>query len=571
MKNYITTTKYLLTLSLFIAVFFFGRGAPTVQAFDESAETNCTASISDCSGGVYWGYASYANNHTGGFYWIPASNETFDRVDMYIDKAGTPSDNIYLEIWNRDTSTLIDTSSTISASSIIDASFGNYPASLSDIQSLKKTFSFSSPVSLTSGVNYTFKLHRSGSDSDSDNFNLYQYTPSYSVSRIGIGGSGSNATLGVFYNRPLYKTYMSSSCTDGIMNGSETGIDIGGSCQTLVINTPVDSTDVQDFQNFSVTYSGVDVPDQNHQVIVQWSDSSSLLTTCENGVAGSLYTGSFVAGSSYSVCTNSIPRIFIDKNAISFSHGITSYTGSVPKTHSLVNGTTYYAQAFIMGDDGFYYVASDVISFTASNGVPVVTGNGTITNSAGSGTITGTGTHFTSTLHIGDTLTVGGQQCKVLSIASDTELECTPLTSAHTGASYTQNSNFDNSVLQETCSTWDFGCYIKNTISWFFGVSDSTLQNFGTLKESLFSRFPFSYIDDVGNLFGETFNQSADSFSLDITLLGNSFTVLSTAQLEAIPFQSLVRTIMGAMAMFFTVMFIYRKIIRVHDANHKTA
>jgi len=75
----------------------------------------------------------------------------------------------------------------------------------------------------------------------------------------------------------------------------------------------------------------------------------------------------------------------------------------------------------------------------------------------------------------------------------------------------------------------------------------------------------------VGTLFGETFNQSADSFSLDIDLMGNSFTVLSTAQLEAIPFQSLVRTIMGAMAMFFTVMFIYRKIIKVHDANHHTA
>lgn len=383
--------------------------------------------------------------------------------------------------------------------------------------------------------------------------------------------AGGNICTSWTWNGSAVVPLTPPSCDDNVQNGTETGVDIGGSCQNVVINTPIDTEETNEFTNFSVSYSGIDMPDTQHEVWVQWSDNNTLLTTCNDGVAGSTYTGSFVSGASYSTCTNSIPRIYIDKNTISFSAGIHSYTGSVPKSHSLVDGTTYYAQAFIVDTETmFYAVASDVISFTMSGGVPVITGTGTITNTAGSGSITGTGTHFTSTLHIGDTLTVDGQQCRVLSIASDTELECTPLTSAHTGDAYTQNSNFDSgSIAQENCSTWDFGCYIKNTISWFFGVSDTTLQNFGTL--TLRDRMPFSYISDVGVLFGETFDQSADDFSLDIDLMGSSFTVLSTTQLEAISFQPLVRTVMGAIAMFFTVMFIYRKVIKVHDAGHHTA
>jgi len=528
MKRYITTTKYFLT-SLFIVGFvFFGRGAPTAHAntLIQLPSTFILGSDPRIGIGADVVYLEY-DNPTFNYHNFTSNTGTDQRVHGHI----------YIYSGNfGDTSTLVHDNgdygspgTQIDLTTIAVASNGFYNA-------------FTGPAG-----NYWVWFQRNNDYTTTDY--------GFAFTRVTTNGAISGVTP--------------ETCSDGIENQDETGIDLGGVCATLTINTPVDSAETQDFQNFSVSYTKVGVPDQNHQVLVQWSDDSSLLTTCENGVAGSLYTGSFVAGSSYSVCTNSLPRIYIDLNTISFSAGITSYTGSVPKSHSLTNGKTYYAQAFIVGDDGFYYTASSVISFTASGGVPVVTGNGTITNSAGSGTITGTGTHFTSTLHIGDTLTVGGQQCKVLSIASDTELECTPLTSAHTTASYTQNSNFDSSVLQETCSTWDFGCYIKNTISWFFGVSDTTLQNFGTL--SLRDRFPFSYISDVGTLFGETFDQSADSFSLDIDLLGNSFTVLSTAQLEAIPFQSLVRTIMGAMAMFFTVMFIYRKIIRVHDANHKTA
>lgn len=523
MKRYITTIQYLLTTLFIVGFVFFGRGAPTAEATAGDCATQSDPST--VTGNQITSFGS-APDYT----YSSVTSATNTRVCL-IGTGGV------LDIPNAE----------------IQGSGGNFYRALNG----------------TSGGSGTSVMNNFiGSTTTGNIFAVIRYSNFANVpvteTTYDIVYAIANSTTTLIPYTPVV-----ANCSDGIQNQDETGIDVGGVCNTIVINTPVDGGDTSEFTNFSITYTGVDIPDQNHQIVVQWSDNSSLLTTCNDGVAGSLYTGSFVAGASYSTCTNSIPRIYIDYNTISFSSGIQNYTGSVPKSHSLVNGTTYYAQAFIVGDDGFYYVASDVVSFTASGGVPVVTGNGTITNTAGSGTITGTGTHFTSTLHIGDTLTVGGQQCKVLSIASDTELECTPLTSAHTSAGYTQNSNFDSSVMQETCSTWDIGCYVKNVVVWFFGVSDSNLQAFGNL--TLTDRLPFSYIADTKVLFGDVFDQSADSFSLDIDLMGSSFTVLSTAQLEAISFQPLVRTIMGAMAMFFTVMFIYRKVIKVHDAGHHTA
>jgi len=118
------------------------------------------------------------------------------------------------------------------------------------------------------------------------------------------------------------------------------------------------------------------------------------------------------------------------------------------------------------------------------------------------------------------------------------------------------------------CGTFDIICYIKAGGTWLFVPSDEALESFDNL--TLENSLPFSYIYDLENLYDDAFNQSADDFSIDIDLMGDSFTLLSTAQLEAVPFQSLVRTIMGAIAMFITAMVIYRKIIKVHDPHHQT-
>jgi len=119
-----------------------------------------------------------------------------------------------------------------------------------------------------------------------------------------------------------------------------------------------------------------------------------------------------------------------------------------------------------------------------------------------------------------------------------------------------------------TCGTLDIACYLQNFMVWFLGANNSVLNQFGNLN--LTTKFPFSYIADIGVLWAEAFNQSANSFSISIPFLGHTFNLISTTQLNAISFEPLVKTIMSAIAMFFTAMFIYKKVIKIHDQGHQT-
>lgn len=65
------------------------------------------------------------------------------------------------------------------------------------------------------------------------------------------------------------------------------------------------------------------------------------------------------------------------------------------------------------------------------------TGNGTVTNSAAGTTVTGTGTQFTNTFKVGDTITIGGQTVAISAIASDTSMTTAAITAANTAAAYT--------------------------------------------------------------------------------------------------------------------------------------
>lgn len=64
-------------------------------------------------------------------------------------------------------------------------------------------------------------------------------------------------------------------------------------------------------------------------------------------------------------------------------------------------------------------------------------GPGTVTNTAGSTTVTGTNTYFTSTFRTGDTITIGGQTVAISAIASDTSMTVAAITNANTSVTYT--------------------------------------------------------------------------------------------------------------------------------------
>lgn len=118
------------------------------------------------------------------------------------------------------------------------------------------------------------------------------------------------------------------------------------------------------------------------------------------------------------------------------------------------------------------------------------------------------------------------------------------------------------------CSDFDIICYIKNGVTWLFVPSTQSLYNFKTL--TLENTLPFSYIYDTGTLYEELFDQDPEDINISIPFLGHTFVLLSTDMLQAVAFQSLVRTILGAILIFSTALFVYRKIMGIHDAGHQT-
>jgi len=118
-------------------------------------------------------------------------------------------------------------------------------------------------------------------------------------------------------------------------------------------------------------------------------------------------------------------------------------------------------------------------------------------------------------------------------------------------------------VTSASCETFDFGCHLESAISWTFGVNQATLNKFSTI--TLENRIPFAYLYDMGNLYNEMFDRNAEDFEIKIDFLGNDLILLSTTKLEEVPFQPLVRTTIGAIMIFMTAMFLYRKLLGVHN------
>lgn len=163
------------------------------------------------------------------------------------------------------------------------------------------------------------------------------------------------------------------------------------------------------------------------------------------------------------------------------------------------------------------------------------------------------------------------------SLATNTHYGITPWLASTTLLTYVPDSegpyNITTGLVYEvqkpptssTCKTFDFGCHLENAISWTFSISPKTLNKFSNLN--LENAFPFSYIYDLDNLYNEAFNQQAKNIDISIDFLNGKLTLLSTEKLKAVPFQELVRTIMGAIMIFFSAMFVYRKIININDKN----
>lgn len=125
--------------------------------------------------------------------------------------------------------------------------------------------------------------------------------------------------------------------------------------------------------------------------------------------------------------------------------GISGLTiGTTPITSGTVGRILFEGTGNVVQEDSSLQYTPSTKLFahggTPTNKFSVIqesTGPGTVTNTAGGTTVTGTGTVFQDTFYIGQQITINGKTQTIVSVNSNTSLTTTTWTGANTGAAYT--------------------------------------------------------------------------------------------------------------------------------------
>lgn len=115
-----------------------------------------------------------------------------------------------------------------------------------------------------------------------------------------------------------------------------------------------------------------------------------------------------------------------------------------------------------------------------------------------------------------------------------------------------------------TCSSLDIACHIKNGFVWLFYPNQNSVDQFSNL--SLENKFPFSYAYDIETLRGELFPTATSTFAISVPF-GNfgTTTLLSTTQIEAVPYASTIKTILGYILWILFAEMCYQQILKSHN------
>jgi hypothetical protein len=157
------------------------------------------------------------------------------------------------------------------------------------------------------------------------------------------------------------------SCTDGIQNQGETGIDMGGPCFYVSLNWPTDISQVPDFAQWTVAYYGNDtaINTATMQKAVMWSDDKTLLDSCLN------YPSSTAT---YASCFALADPVHIDFGMPLYI-SLPTHSEFIDKIGTMTPAKTYYAKALLysvndtsLDRENLLSYGSD-ISFTIDNSV----------------------------------------------------------------------------------------------------------------------------------------------------------------------------------------------------------
>jgi len=135
---------------------------------------------------------------------------------------------------------------------------------------------------------------------------------------------------------------------------------------------------------------------------------------------------------------------------------------------------------------------------------------------------------------------------------------------------------YESNVLPDVviCSTLDVGCYFSQALTWAFYPSEEAVGNVGGLLTFASTTFPFAYVYELPVFLSELFPSATSTFSIGIPWnVGGSTTtlvLLSTDKIQAVPYASTFRTLIGYAAWFMTVLTVYSLVMRIHNQNTHT-
>jgi len=124
--------------------------------------------------------------------------------------------------------------------------------------------------------------------------------------------------------------------------------------------------------------------------------------------------------------------------------------------------------------------------------------------------------------------------------------------------------------VPQDCGAFDVACGFSNALGWAFIPSPEVTNQFSSL--TLENSMPFSYFYDVPNVVATLFGSSATT-TMEIKITGlhfvpnstSSITLLSSEMIEAVPYSSTIRTLLGYIIWFMFGLLVYRQVINIHN------
>ena len=312
MKKKIFLTTIGSVLFLFPFLFNLNSAAASTVAYSQDSGSS--------NFGYLWGNISACPTNTRGFYFTPSLTATVSSGDVYVKNAYIGGANgVRFQIYASDGTTLLaDTSGT--------GSSGGYVS-----------FTFSSPITLSSGTNYYFVPSAAGGGGCSP-------IPSFN-SLIGANYAGGSADGYLYYFN-----------TSGLVG---TDANYGGTPRFHLYESPA-------VNSISIAYpSNNSNPSELAYWVVNYSAASS---TTYQAYTNPYYTIEITAGNTSSTFEGT--QVGLLDLAITTASSATS-SQSVPATQAFIPGHTYWAQANLLytdpwGSGAIRKASSTVISFTVS-------------------------------------------------------------------------------------------------------------------------------------------------------------------------------------------------------------